>query len=64
MDVTETCSKAFENEASQILAIVLSIVFCVWIGATIVVTAIELNQVTAEASRLGGKSSEAPGLKS
>lgn len=63
MDVTETCSKAFENEASQILAIVLSIVFCVWIGATIVVTAIELRQVTEKASKLGGKSSEGPALK-
>lgn len=38
MEIVETCSRALESESSQILSIVLSSIFAVYILVTLVVT--------------------------
>ena len=50
MDVLTTCSRASESEASQTLAIVLSIVFSVYVGSAILLSSFQLYSITASAT--------------
>lgn len=50
MDLSYTCSRAYESEANQTLAIVLSIVFCTWIGLSVLLSALQLYAVSSQVS--------------
>lgn len=41
-----TCSRAYENDSSQTLAVVLSIVFTVYVGSAILLSALQLYSIT------------------
>ena len=50
MDVLGTCTKASENESSQTLAIVMSIVFAVYVLSAILLSSLQLYSVTSAAT--------------
>ena len=50
MNVASSCSAASENESSQTLAIVLSIVFTLYIGSAILLSSLQLYTITSEST--------------
>jgi len=50
MNIAGTCSAALENETSQTLAIVLSIVFTLYIGSAILLSSIQIYTITSEST--------------
>lgn len=66
MDVIGTCSKASENESSQTLAVVLSIVFVVYIGVAVLLSAFQIYTVSSQSEKpaRSERASTAPGVGS
>ena len=50
MNVAGSCSAASENESSQTLAIVLSIVFTLYVGSAILLSSLQLYTITSEST--------------
>ena len=50
MNVIGTCSTANENYPAQTLAVVLSIVFSIYIGLAILLSSLQLHTITSEAT--------------
>lgn len=55
MNIAGTCSAASESEASQTLAIVLSIVFALYIGSAILLSSLQLYSISAESTSRGDR---------
>ena len=63
MNVLETCSKASENETSQTLAIVLSVVFVIYIGIAVLLSAFQIYTVSSRSEK-PNRSERAPSISS
>lgn len=50
MDLSYTCSRAYESEANQTLAIVLSVVFCLWIGLSVLLSTLQIYAMSSQVS--------------
>ena len=60
MNIAGTCSAASESEASQTLAIVLSIVFTLYIGSAILLSSLQLFSISSESTSRGDRGGGIP----
>jgi hypothetical protein len=61
MNIAGTCSAASESEASQTLAIVLSIVFAFYIGSALLLSSLQLYTISAESTSRGDRGQQGIG---